>query len=87
MEEEQPKLQLIEFPLSDVAEEMAQSFQALARSQEKDLALHIQPMLSFTGDEKAVRQLLSILLDNALKYSPPGGGWSWGWRSRGGASC
>ncbi len=73
MEEEQPKLQRIEFPLSDVAEEMAQSFQALARSQEKDFVLHIQPMLSFTGDEKAIRQLLSILLDNALKYSPAGG--------------
>lgn len=69
MEEEQPKLQPIEFPLSDVAEEMAQSFQALAKSQGKELLLQIQPMLSFTGDEKAIRQLLSILLDNALKYS------------------
>lgn len=69
MEEEQPKLQPIEFPLSDVAEEMAQSFQALAKSQGKELLLRIQPMLSFTGDEKAIRQLLSILLDNALKYS------------------
>ena len=73
MEEEQPKLQLIDFPLSDVTEEMAQSFQALAKSQEKEFSLHIQPMLSFTGDEKAIRQLLSILLDNALKYSPAGG--------------
>lgn len=73
MEEEQPKLQRIEFPLSDVAEEMAQSFQALAKNQEKELCLHIQPMLSFTGDEKAIRQLLSILLDNALKYSAAGG--------------
>ena len=73
MEEEQPKLSCIEFPLSDVAEEMAQSFQALARSQRKDFALSIQPMLSCTGDEKAIRQLLSILLDNALKYSPAGG--------------
>ena len=73
MEEEQPKLQLIDFPLSDMAEEMAQSFQALAKSQEKSFTLSIQPMLSFTGDEKAIRQLLSILLDNALKYSPAGG--------------
>lgn len=73
MEEEQPKLALIDFPLSDVAEEMAQSFQALAKSQEKEFSLHIQPMLSCTGDEKAIRQLLSILLDNALKYSPAGG--------------
>ena len=73
MEEEQPKLQIIDFPLSDVAEEMAQSFQALAKSQEKEVSLRIQPMLSFNGDEKAIRQLLSILLDNALKYSPAGG--------------
>lgn len=73
MEEEQPPLQVIEFPLSDMAEEMALPFLAPAKSQEKELALHIQPMLSFTGDEKAIRQLISILLDNALKYSPAGG--------------
>ena len=73
MEEEQPPLQVIEFPLSDVAEEMALPFLTPAKSQEKELTLHIQPMLSFTGDEKAIRQLISILLDNALKYSPAGG--------------
>ena len=73
MEEDQPKLQRIEFPLSDVVEEMAAAFQAPARQQEKELSLRIQPMLSFTGDEKAIRQLVSTLLDNALKYSPAGG--------------
>ena len=73
MEEEQPSLQAIEFPLSDVAEEMAQSFSAPAQSQGKELDIRIQPMIAFTGDEKAIRQLFSILLDNALKYSPKGG--------------
>lgn len=73
MEEDQPKLQRIEFPVSDMVEEMAQAFQGPARSQEKELSVSVQPMLSYTGDEKAMRQLVSILLDNALKYSPPGG--------------
>lgn len=73
MEEEQPQLQYIDFPISDVVEEMAQSFAAPARSQDKELQVQVQPMLSFHGDEKNIRQLVSILLDNALKYSPPGG--------------
>ena len=73
MEEERPKLQFLDFPLSDMAEESAHSFQALAKSQGKDFILQIQPMISFNGDEKAIRQLFSILLDNALKYSPAGG--------------
>ena len=73
MEEETAPIQPIEFPLSDLTEEMAQSFQGLAKAHGKQLTLSIQPMLSYTGDEKAVRQLLSILLDNALKYTPEGG--------------
>lgn len=72
MDEAQPQLQCIEFPLSDVAEEVAQSFQGPALAQGKALELHIQPLLSYTGDEKSLRQLISILLDNAVKYSPSG---------------
>ncbi|MGM9662304.1 MAG: sensor histidine kinase [Oscillospiraceae bacterium] len=73
MDEERPQLQRIEFPLSDVTEETVQSFQGPARAQKKTLSADIQPLLSFTGDEKAIRQLVSILLDNAVKYSPEGG--------------
>ena len=72
MDEAQPQLQRIEFPLSDVAEEVAQSFQGPTLAQGKALELHIQPLLSYTGDEKSLRQLISILLDNAVKYSPSG---------------
>ena len=83
MEEDQPKLQRIAFPLSDVVEEMAAAFRAPVKQQEKELVFRIQPMLSFTGDEKAIRQLVSILLDNALKYSPAGGRLSLGLEKQG----
>ena len=64
---------MIDFPLSDVVSETAQPFQAPAKTQNKNFSAEIEPTLSFCGNEKAIRQLVSILLDNALKYSPDGG--------------
>lgn len=72
MDEEKPGVQFVEFPVSDVVEETAQSFQALAAQQGRHLELRIQSMLSLEGSGKDIRQLTSILLDNALKYSPQG---------------
>ncbi len=73
MEEDRRQSPQLEFSLSDLAEETAQSFQSRALVQNKKFDLFIMPMLSYTGDESALRQLISILLDNALKYSPEGG--------------
>ena len=83
MDEERPQISCIEFPLSDVTEEVVQSFQGPAKAQKKELATKIQPLLSFTGDENALRQLVSILLDNAVKYSPEGGSISVGLEKEG----
>ena len=66
-------MQMIEFPVSDIVSETAASFQSVAHTQEKTISCRIQSMVSFTGNEKAIRQLVSILLDNAIKYSPKGG--------------
>lgn len=71
--EEQPQIEKIEFPVSDVVEETVETFQALAKTQNKNLSSRIQPMLSMSGDEKAIRQLITILMDNAIKYSDDGG--------------
>ncbi len=69
MEEAENHLQMVDFPVSDVVAETAQSFQTLVMTQNKALELNIQPMLSFYGDAKSFRQLTSILLDNAVKHS------------------
>lgn len=71
MDEDKNSLSFIPFPLSDLVSETVQSFQAVASTQGKELMLETQPMLSMTGDENSIRQLLSILLDNALKYALP----------------
>lgn len=73
MEETKNPMQYIEFPISDVISETAGSFQTLAFTQNKIFESTVQPMLSMRGDEKAIEQLISILLENALKYSPEGG--------------
>lgn len=70
MEEATDSTQTIVFPFSDVVSEAASSFHSLALAQDKVFTCNIQPMLSLKGDEKTIRQLVSILLDNALKYSP-----------------
>ena len=69
MEEENMKLQTIDFPLSDVTSETASSFQSLAINKNKTIVCDIEPMITVNGDEKAIRQLISVLLDNAIKYS------------------
>lgn len=63
---------MIDFALSDVVTETAQSFLAPAQTQGKTLELSVTPMISMKGDERAMTQLVSILLDNALKHSAPG---------------
>lgn len=70
MEESEQALPMIEFPFSEVATETIDSFQAVAKKQEKELLSTVPPMMSLFGNEKSIRQLVSILLDNAIKYSP-----------------
>ncbi len=73
MEENQDHLQMVEFPVSDIAAETVQSFQSLAKTQNKTFQSEIEPMLSYYGDIKNIQRLFSILLDNALKYSDDSG--------------
>ena len=59
--------------LSQIVEEEISSFQTLAAAQKKSLSYEIEPDITIGGDEKSLHRLLSILLDNALKYSQENG--------------
>ncbi len=73
MDEDNIKLMFHEFDISQAVSEIAGSFEALAETQNKKLQLEIQPGLTIYGDEGSIHQLISILTDNALKYSDPNG--------------
>lgn len=73
MDEEAARLTMLDFSLSDAVAETAKPFEALASAQHKTLELTIAPNLSYHGDEATIRQLVSLLLDNAIKYSTENG--------------
>lgn len=63
----------VEFPLSDMVEEVCHTFQAPAKLQGISLENAAAPMISIKGDERAIRSLITILLDNAVKYTNQSG--------------
>ncbi len=73
MEEAEESMQKIEFPISDIVEEAAHPFVGLARGEGKELLCDIEQGLTLRGNDKSIEQLVTLLLDNALKYSPAGG--------------
>ena len=60
---------MLEFSLSDAILDTTEPFKAIARTKGKKLTIDVTDGILYTGDEKTIRQLVSILLDNAMKYS------------------
>lgn len=73
MEEPGNNLSKIEFSISETVAEAAIPFRILAQQQDKHFICQLQPGLTMKGNQKTIFQLVSILMDNAIKYSPTGG--------------
>ena len=73
LDEENPFPERTEFSLSDAVWETAEPFTSLARSRGRSYTQNIEDGLTMTGDRAAVQQMVSILLDNANKYTPESG--------------
>lgn len=67
------KLSYEVFNLSEVVTTTTLPFDALAFENSKVLETYIDNDIEYKGDQKSVRDLLTILLDNAIKHSSPNG--------------
>lgn len=62
-----------EFSVSQIAEANADSFRTLAQMQGKQLNAEIEPGVYMRGQEDSIIRLMTILLDNGVKYCDPSG--------------
>lgn len=69
--EEQSHDELVKnnFVISDVLEEVIDTFSVVAQGENKEFICEISPNVNLLGDEQSIRMLISILIDNAIKYS------------------
>lgn len=73
MEESEHNIKKIEMPLSDTVSETINSFRAIATAKNIDFSAQIMPDIAIIGSPDSLRQLVSVLLENAMKYTPDGG--------------
>jgi heavy metal sensor kinase len=62
-----------EFYLNDLIQECCRSVQTLAAAGNIQLIFPPPDDISYRGDEEMMRRLIFNLLDNAIRYTPPGG--------------
>ena len=67
--EEVPLPKQERFPLCQTVRDVAEPLQSLALSSGRTFELNLPSEFTYCGDEYSIRQLVFILLDNAVKYS------------------
>ena len=56
------------FNITELFEEVTESFEVLAKQKGKHLRINAQRNMKMSGDKEAIRNLISILMDNSIKY-------------------
>lgn len=69
MDEDNIKVSFAEFNLSETVAMTSEPFAAVAEAKNKKYRMDIQPDKKMFGDESSIEQLVSTLVDNAMKYS------------------
>jgi len=72
-DEEDVVLPTSDFSLNLLIEEALDLHREPAQSKQLDVQTRLHPSLSLKGNRDSIMQLVSVLLDNACKYTPEGG--------------
>ncbi len=73
LDEDDAPLSLSEFSFSDVCNDTLAEFGPLIDSKGLTVTANVQQGMTLRGDEGAIRRLVTILIDNAVKYCDPAG--------------
>lgn len=73
LDEEIPLPNKEHFSLSNAAWEILEVYKPQAKAHEKDLTVDIEDEIFIFGEKTAIQQMLSVLLDNSIRYSDPHG--------------
>lgn len=73
LDEDTPFPAKARFSVSEAAWEAAEPFAVLAKAKEKNYSQSIEENLTLYGDKDSIQRMISILLDNAVRYSDDGG--------------
>ncbi len=73
LEEDKPFLKKEEFVVSDMLWEVSEPFIALAKAKNIKFTQDIKDNLVYIGDKNMLSQCISLLLDNAIKYTDENG--------------
>lgn len=71
--EEQARLEMAQLDFSTLVEQIATPFAILAEKKQSPLQLRIEPKVMVRGEAGSLQRLVSVLVDNAVKYVQEGG--------------
>ncbi len=69
LDEGEIRKQKSEFSFTNAVKESLRSYEVFAKTSGKTVETNVKNGITMLGDERSIRQLISILMDNAVKYS------------------
>ncbi len=72
MDEAKTQVAVETFSLTEAAHTVADSFKLMAENSGKTLKVAVEEGVTYTGEPEALEQLMTLLLDNAVKYALEG---------------